>query len=871
MNLRNNLIELFFFLAVGTLFTLSLIMGIVSTTEFNYSIISIAIQIFFVLLVLKIFFWNKWTFLVATSILIVAAGMIIFEYFTASYYEYEYTTIAISRELIQQTFLYLSGFAAYNPTYELLITWTLIGSMSLFVFIFGSVVFNFFILFTFGAALYATILSSPFFDFYIAFYIFIAASTAFLIKYLNGKTLKNRSPFALYTIPITAIAMFIAINIPTPREGFAGEAADNLFVRPFNFINETLYDAFRPMYFSLSQTGFGSGDARRLGGNVTPNYSVVMRVSSDREVLYLTGAILDTYTGYSWLNTFAEEEPQLILEGDHLWNSNLNNDPAATIHERLSSLTFIYLTSDYSYHEFAENFFTFDIPYINENDVHLHILSPQTSFSTLLIDTHSHSTMSVFYNGILWNYIATEFNIQTNKIGTLTATERIPREYTYTIEHIDLDGINFSNLLQRSYRGLFEDLKDVLLNLESSVEDSPDIWIYPFTDWTAMNILYSNINNIIEQLDNYFVPRRDFINEHFTQLPEHFPQRVIDLAFHITDGAESNYERARMLEAYLRHHFTYTLTPGNLPHGVDFVEHFLFYLQQGYCVHYATAFVTMARALGMPTRYVEGFIAGGMGSGEFFYVRNRQGHAWAEVYFEGIGWHRFDPTPPSETFGVMFASPTNSESLEGGHSGLTHEEFLAFWEEFEYAPRNFNLGFDEEFYQDEDFIPTALLRSGEPVAHTGEEIQIADIGIDVAEIVLDSTLIVLVILAVLIILRISTVILKHYRNLKKPNNESVIYIFTQIVERLKFLDYEIRPNETALDFTKRIGRRFDFENKSLTMTDIANIYQKAMYSPHTLTEEERKICENTLKSIEKQIIRYTNKPKYFIKRYVLAK
>src|SRR5690606_31228497 len=75
----------------------------------------------------------------------------------------------------------------------------------------------------------------------------------------------------------------------------------------------------------------------------------------------------------------------------------------------------------------------------------------------------------------------------------------------------------------------------------------------------------------------------------------------------------NDYERALLLEQYLRMNYRYTNTPDNsLLSGQsdDFVDQFLFELQEGYCDYFSTAMVIMARTLGMPARWVKGFTAG---------------------------------------------------------------------------------------------------------------------------------------------------------------------------------------------------------------------------------------------------------------------
>ncbi len=94
--------------------------------------------------------------------------------------------------------------------------------------------------------------------------------------------------------------------------------------------------------------------------------------------------------------------------------------------------------------------------------------------------------------------------------------------------------------------------------------------------------------------------------------------------------------------------FTYTKTPGELPKKVDspeqFLDYFLVESQIGYCTHFASAFVLLARAEGYPARLCQGFCTPVRGAKDFS-VLGSDAHAWPEVYFEGFGWVPFEPTP----------------------------------------------------------------------------------------------------------------------------------------------------------------------------------------------------------------------------------
>ncbi|PNY80580.1 transglutaminaseTgpA domain-containing protein [Deinococcus koreensis] len=90
--------------------------------------------------------------------------------------------------------------------------------------------------------------------------------------------------------------------------------------------------------------------------------------------------------------------------------------------------------------------------------------------------------------------------------------------------------------------------------------------------------------------------------------------------------------------------FSYTLSPPRLPER-NRVDAFLFGSRQGFCEHYASAFVFLMRAAGLPARIVGGYLGGEQNpDGGYLIVRQQDAHAWAEVWLPGQGWVRVDPT-----------------------------------------------------------------------------------------------------------------------------------------------------------------------------------------------------------------------------------
>ena len=132
----------------------------------------------------------------------------------------------------------------------------------------------------------------------------------------------------------------------------------------------------------------------------------------------------------------------------------------------------------------------------------------------------------------------------------------------------------------------------------------------------------------------------------YLQLPPDLPQRVRDLAGEVMGGARDNFDRAVLVQDYLRAGFAYDLSVPPPPDGRDAVDYFLFEQRGGFCSHFASAMAVLLRAEGVPVR-----VATGYAMGEYDYERaayrvpGAAAHAWPEVYFPGYGWVEFEPTP----------------------------------------------------------------------------------------------------------------------------------------------------------------------------------------------------------------------------------
>lgn len=137
------------------------------------------------------------------------------------------------------------------------------------------------------------------------------------------------------------------------------------------------------------------------------------------------------------------------------------------------------------------------------------------------------------------------------------------------------------------------------------------------------------------------LPRQ--LRQQFVALPGGYNPRTAEL---VAGWRARGLDEAQLVREALdrfNREFTYTLLPP--PLGRDSVDDFLFETREGYCEHFASAFTVMMRMAGIPARVVTGYHGGFHNAiGDYVLVRQSDAHAWSEIWMQGRGWVRIDPT-----------------------------------------------------------------------------------------------------------------------------------------------------------------------------------------------------------------------------------
>lgn len=156
------------------------------------------------------------------------------------------------------------------------------------------------------------------------------------------------------------------------------------------------------------------------------------------------------------------------------------------------------------------------------------------------------------------------------------------------------------------------------------------------------------------------------------QLPRNYNPRSRALADDWREQYPAPEQRlAAMVDYWREQGFVYTLNPPGL--GNHSVDDFLFRTKAGFCEHFASSWVFLLRAAGIPARVVLGYQGGEYNPyNDYLLVRQSDAHAWAEVWMEGRGWQRLDPT--------ALAAPTRISDGAGAIAGVQRGFFSAFSE-----------------------------------------------------------------------------------------------------------------------------------------------------------------------------------------------
>ena len=594
-------------------------------------------------------------------------------------------------------------------------------------------------------------------------------------KIYNKKAgLAEKKDSALYLMTICLILALISSSLPSKKEPIQWVGLR----KTYNSIRKQIrywqldWEIFRGRKsdeFGLSMTGYSEDDSRLGGGGIIRDDNIVLEISGteDSNPVYLVGSVSNIYTGDQWLKGQIDQ----VVGKDEHW---------------LDYMEMIYGLSRIEPEIFMREQLvrrrSFTLEYKN--------ISTKTVLYPLKFSWANWHGKNKFESGT----------------GNISSSSRIDKDkvFEYAFYEMNYKGDTFNKVMADFNDFSYVDQEEVNKVDMARIEE---IEREDFKHAKANSI--TNEENLYDLLKE----RSEVIYREYLNLPEDLPQRVRDLANEITRDYDSDYEKLKALEAYLRQ-YSYTLTPGEIPKGADFVDNFLFEKKKGYCTSFASAMAVMGRSIGIPTRYVEGFIAkfDEKSYGSMYYVRNSSAHAWAEAYIEGFGWLPFESSPPQQDSRyIPWINWGDKDAIHGGGIEMPTNN---------YEPPSIDIG--------------------PPTQEIVDEIEESGLG-EFAYIII--MLGVSLVIAFLLLSLYYWILKRRYKKefANADYSKKTYMLFVRILRLLNYERIELDPQETILVLSDRIGDAYRY--RGVIFEDVARIFMRYRYGEEELLEEDYRQVE----------------------------
>lgn len=401
---------------------------------------------------------------------------------------------------------------------------------------------------------------------------------------------------------------------------------------------------------------------------------------------------------------------------------------------------------------------------------------------------------------------------------------------------------------------------------------------------------------------------RQFVYQIYTRLPdtglEHVREEYGGIKY--SDYKERYGTKALemlvdMVRSNLSATTSYSLSPGTLPKGKDFVEYFLYENKTGYCTHYASAATMIFRTMGIPARYVEGYIVKprdinegkDMGTaavtqrtngneGEYQVVNksidisDANAHAWVEIYLDGFGWVPVEVTPGfcgsgdiAGTAGVLPDQEEengSSDDLEATPTPSPSEDTKQENENDPSDPKAAN----ETASDDEK----ANGKSGGEADNTGSAVSGGEANsffqtyIKKAAWVVIWSIILITAVALCILLRAFLILSKRERAQKTTDfSKRVLLRYNEIRRMLDYYSITVQEDMTCQEEAAQIEKEWKVL-KPGRYRRFVDIVLKARFNQYCISEEESEEAEKFYRELVNSVYENTTFKKRFILRFI---
>ncbi len=610
----------------------------------------------------------------------------------------------------------------------------------------------------------------------------------------------------LFTVPVVLIPILIAFIIPKSDYPIQWPWLDDRINNVFTYF-EQRFNYIELENFSLSSIGFSNEKTKRLGGPVSPSNIEVLKVKTKNRT-YLRGAVYFWYEDSTWTRSNALAQ-------------NVNDKD---INETRNGWSDIPVDEIFKYESEDDKQFLNSLA-SGELDM---LLFPSYSIE---VEIRNMITNNIFLplKPIMPVRLANGNIMPVYELdgGIILCDSRLKRGDRYNLSYIQ--PMYGETLLKKAlgYSGnLYENALRILSNKQIQMEKEYLSHKGPQED--NENIM-SELEILGRKIDRIEVLNKDSkeIYSIYTLLPDNIPARISELAHEITKGLRNDYEKTVAIEKYLRQNHTYTLSPENVPLDRDFVDYFLFDKKEGYCTYYATSMAVMLRTLGIPSRYVEGYVLPPERTSDDVYtVTNNNAHAWVEVYFEGFGWLVFEPT-------TIYAGTMDYRTVSSSFSGDTSMSYMDMIERYRQSQSS-----GQYVHSDID-----------PIEKTEKNNYFILFCIIAGSIVFGC-----------IIINLAIVFAKEIRLRRNKKEKIVLIRYNRMFNWLSLIGYKLNPGESPGEFAVRIDNDY---NLSHSFVKITEIFSKVRYGKKSVTTEEADMVKRTYSELKKKVLKEIG-----IKRYL---
>ena len=402
-------------------------------------------------------------------------------------------------------------------------------------------------------------------------------------KYWKKEGYYDKKNHLVFTLPFVFIICLFVFLIPSPKYPYSWNFVKNFWDKASIYTLSITEKLFHSNEEDFGEAEVGFSEKGRLTAVATNDKKSIMRLKVNRKEgsrVYLSGKIFDRFENNEWKSTYFSDDKSRIID-------TLETLTAAMIYS--NDVIPDYMLCDY----YTITYLPFTTRYV---------FTPPKTINFI----YNESKMNIENVGEMY-YFDTPMGIDT--------------DYQAKAYRLNMGNECFKDFVNSK----------TVINRESWEAVCKRYSLY---DDNAVNNLEC-LEDYRKKIYKYYLPKTEISDE---------MQEYIDI---VTKNADNDYEKLLCIEKALSQN-TYNLNVTQIPDSVktpsEFLDYFVLNSKEGFCMHYATSFVIMARAMGYPARFVQGYYAVLDNKGACD-IDSTMSHAWPEVYFEGIGWISFEPTP----------------------------------------------------------------------------------------------------------------------------------------------------------------------------------------------------------------------------------